>query len=299
MLKKIDEDFFNLQLPWCPGISQKLFEAIRDSYKEHVVATIEIVLKENMAEALKLGNYLLPDLAETLARQRRDYGISDDYEPEFPISELKDIVREQAPTHNLAMENACGKVGHRVKKNRHLEATSRSIMLEGTKYLREKYGGSFRDYRQVSSNIKDIKTSYNKKQEQIAGEKMSSKQVNNLKIEGRLVKQLEELKQVSGPFTSSSEIESYLGNEDIVEKVKAKQMKTEVMYARDTSLSVPQDNPIFRIRTKKIPGQKSRQLTPREFGDNLEILLNKKLEASGRSISIKDFTDKIDTLKKT
>ena len=30
-------------------------------------------------------------------------------------------------------------------KNRHLQATSRSIMIEGTKILRERFGGSFKD----------------------------------------------------------------------------------------------------------------------------------------------------------
>ena len=46
-------------------------------------------------------------------------------------------------------------------------------------------------------------------------------------------------------------------------------MKIEVMYSRDTSLSVPKNNPVFRTRSRKVPGQKSRQLTFREFADNI------------------------------
>ena len=132
-----------------------------------------------MKEAIKLGNFMLPDMKVTLARQRRDYGISADFEPEFPIAELSDNIRVKAPINNLAMENACGKVGHRIKKNRHLQASSRSIMIDGTAALREKFGGSFRDFRQVSLKIKEAKLSYNQKQDHIAGEKMSSKQSNN------------------------------------------------------------------------------------------------------------------------
>ena len=75
-------------------------------------------------------------------------------------------------------------------------------------------------------------------------------------------------------------------------------MKTEVMYARDTSLSVPKTNPVFRIRTMKVHGKKSRQLTPEEFGDNLKILLNKKIEALGKSVSIKAFVEKIYAIEK-
>ena len=74
-------------------------------------------------------------------------------------------------------------------------------------------------------------------------------------------------------------------------------MKTEVMYARDTSLSVPKSNPVFRIRSLKIHGQKSHQLTPAEFGQNLKILMEKKIQALDKNISIKLFVDKLDTMK--
>ena len=187
-------------------MSQELFDAVKEGYKDHVVIAVQSVLKDNIMEAIKLGNFMLPDMRTTLARQRRDYGISEEFQPEFPISELSNTVREQAPINNLAMENACGKVGHRTKKNRHLEATSRSMMIQGTEVLREKFGGSFRNYRQVTLKIKEAKTEYNKKQDQIAGQKMTSKQINNLKIEGRLIKQIQELKCHGGPFTSCMEI---------------------------------------------------------------------------------------------
>ena len=48
----------------------------------------------------------------------------------------------------------------------------------------------------------------------------------------------------------------------------------------------------------RVHGQKTRQLSPKEFGENLKILLNKKLEAVDKSISIKAFVDQIDALKK-
>ena len=64
-----------------------------------------------MAEAIKLGNFMLPDMRTTLARQRRDYGVSDEFEPEFPVSELSETARKEAPINNLAMENACGNAG--------------------------------------------------------------------------------------------------------------------------------------------------------------------------------------------
>ena len=197
------------------------------------------------------------------------------------------------------MENYCGKVGHRTRKNRHLEATSRSIMIEGTKNLREMFGGSFRDYRKVALEIKDVKTKHNEKQETISGEKMSKKQTNNLKIEGRLLKQTQDLKGVGGPFTNTKDVDDYLGNDDIDEKEKSRRMKLEIMFARDTSLSVPKSNSVFRIRTMKVQGKKSRQLSSQEFGNNLKMLLDIKCSALDKTISIKTFIQKLDDIYKS
>ena len=69
------------------------------------------------------------------------------------------------------------------KKNRHLEATSRSIIIQGTQALREKFGGSFRSYRQATLEVKEAKTIYNKKQDEIAGQKMTLKKTSNMKID--------------------------------------------------------------------------------------------------------------------
>ena len=130
-----------------------------------------------------------------------------------------------------------------------------------------KVWGTFRSYRQATIEVKEAKTIYSKRQEQIAGEKMTTKQMNNLKIEGRLVQQVGMLKEWGGPFTSSQKIDDFL-NKDIEEKEKMKGMKTEVMHARDTSLSLPKGSAVYRIRSMKLPGHKSRQLTPAEFGEN-------------------------------
>ena len=80
-------------------------------------------------------------------------------------------------THNLGMESSCGLVGHRTKKNLNLEATSRSIMINGTKALREKYGGSFRDFSQAVRKVKDIKLTWKKKQGAISDQKKNNKQI--------------------------------------------------------------------------------------------------------------------------
>ena len=55
----------------------------------------------------------------------------------------------------------------------------------------------------------------------IAGKKLEIKSAQNLKVEGRLLRQLDYLKKSGGPFTSC-EIENFLEREDISEKYKKK-----------------------------------------------------------------------------
>ena len=187
--------------------------------------------------------------------------------------------------HNLGMESMCSLVGHRTGKTKTLEATSRSVIIQGTKELREKYGGSFHDFSQATKRVKQIKLKWRAQQEEIAGQKMSAKQANNLKVEVRVLKQLEYLKSFQGPFTKCDEIDSYLMDETISSEDKKKRLKTEVQYARDTSLSVPKNNKVFKIRTSKLPGKGSVELSPTQFGGNLKLLIDKKNGAPPTSLS--------------
>ena len=169
MCTPIEESFFRLESPWYPGVSQRLFEEVQASYESHVVKSVATVLQENLQDAVKLGNFMQKDLRITLARQRRDYNLSEEFPAEFPVEELPAHVREDAPCHNLEMENACGKVGYRTKKSMNLSATSRAIVIAGTKRLREKYGGSFREFKNEAAKIKKMKLEWKIKQESIAG----------------------------------------------------------------------------------------------------------------------------------
>ena len=91
-------------------------------------------------------------------------------------------------------------------------------------------------------------------------------------------------------------IDDYLSNDRIPLKEKQKRMKVEVQYSRDTSLSVPKNNPVFKIRAPKQAGKKSRELTAAEFGENLKILLDKKNAAAGKTVTISDFMTTLNSL---
>ena len=61
--------------------------------------------------------------------------MSEEFEAEFPVENIDENASQNAPVHNLAMENFCGLVGHRTSKSKTLESTSRSIIIQGTKKL--------------------------------------------------------------------------------------------------------------------------------------------------------------------
>ena len=54
-------------------------------------------------------------------------------------------------------------------------------------------------------------------------------------------------------------------------------MKIEVEYARDSSLTLPMSNLIFRIKKKSHKEGKMQNLTYEEFGENLKILLKESV----------------------
>ena len=98
------------------------------------------------------------------------------------------------------MESYCGLVGHRTAKNRNLEATSRSIIINGTKELRKKYGDDFKGYSQAAKRVKDIKMKWNKQQDNLAGHKIEIRASQNSKIEARILEHLEYLNRKWRPF---------------------------------------------------------------------------------------------------
>ena len=105
--------------------------------------------------------------------------------------------------------------------------------------------------------------------------------------------QLAFLKSIGGPFTDTVSVDMYLQDGSISEKDRIKRMKIEVQVARDTSLSIPKSSSIFRIRKSKTPGEKSRELKPEEFGQNLKTLLDKKLSAAGKVTTIATFMENL------
>ena len=77
---------------------------------------------------------------------------------------------------------------------------------------------------------------------------------------------------------------------------KKRRMKTEVQYSRDSSIYLPKNNPVFKIRKRKGKGEKQQDLSPLEFGENLKILISKKISSLDKKVTIASFVSVMDSM---
>ena len=101
MSREIDAEFFILDKPAFDY--DEMFTVVNKSYGSSVVLAIKQMATDNMEDAIKLANLVLADMKEVLARQRRDYGISEDYPEEYPVFDQAFNI-DDTPVHTLAME---------------------------------------------------------------------------------------------------------------------------------------------------------------------------------------------------
>ena len=90
-----------------------------------------------------------------LARQRRDYGISEDFPVTYPVEDQAANI-DDTPVNNLAMERVLGTSDYRLPKLKTLEAVSRSIVLGKTADLRTNSDSSFRSFRKEAEKKAEV-----------------------------------------------------------------------------------------------------------------------------------------------
>ena len=58
---------------------------------------------------------------------------------------------------------------------------------------------------------------------------------------------LDGLKEMDGPFTNADEVQTFLDDTKITDELKKKRLKLEMQFARESSMTLPKSDPIFRI----------------------------------------------------
>ena len=124
---------------------------------------VKEVGEEQVEDVVILINHMLPELAATLARQRRDYGLdAETFPPNFPIEEQASNI-DDTPTNNMDMERLMGMTDQRLKKLQTLPAASRAIILRKTRDLRSSQSSNFRNFRDQVQAKREKEVEWNTK----------------------------------------------------------------------------------------------------------------------------------------
>ena len=99
------------------------------------------------------------------------------------------------------------------------------------------------------------------------------------------------MKLLGGPFVNCDEVDQYISDQSISDKVKQDRLYTEVQYARDTTLSLPRDSKLFSLKEKGKNPPLNRYVT------NLKVYLSKVSSASATTWD--DFDGAVDSLRQT
>ena len=109
--KVVKEDFFTFEATVLESESQELFAG----YGNSVVSAVKEVAQEHMEDCIALVNICFPGMQTVLVRQRRVYGLSEEFPAEFPVFD-QCANPDDTPVNNIAMERQCGTVDYRLHK---------------------------------------------------------------------------------------------------------------------------------------------------------------------------------------
>ena len=176
------------------------------------------------------------------------------------------------------MERQCGTVDYRLKKLQTLEAVSRSMILAKSAELRDGEESNFRSFKVEVEMKRQLELDWQQRtKEKFAAGACEKQQVAQAKERKRL-DLLDSLKENGGPFTDADQVQLYLDQEGITDREKQIRMKKEIQFARQSSTTLPSNDPIFKIQVS-LPTGKRRDKNHQEFGVSLMMFLGKKADS--------------------
>ena len=290
MGKLVTADFFKLDTPWFDCVSINMFKGVKNSYSSEVVAAITDTASKYMDDCIKLCNFILPELKIILGRQRRDYGICQDFPAQYPVNEQASNIND-IPVENNAMERMCGKVDYRLHKLKKLDVVGRSLILQQTEQLRKDRNKSFRTFSEQALQVKELKMSWNKSMKEKFAAGVNEKQALAMIQEGKRLDILHKLKNEGGPFTSAQEVDIFMSS-NLKEEIKKKRMKLEIKFARDSSTYLPKNDALFKIQIQ-LPNKHRRDKHAEEYAIALRAILGKRSDTQS-SVTLEHFRNSLD-----
>ena len=170
---------------------------------------------------------------------------------------------------------------YRLKKLRTLEAVSRSMILAKSAELRGEKESRFRTFKEEVLKKEELKLKWQEHTKEKFAKGASEKQQSAQLKERKRLDLLESLHELGGPFTNADQVETYLKQKDDTgsEKERQKRLKKEIQFARESSTTLPSNDPIFKIQLT-LPNGKRRDKTSVEFAESLMLFLGKKSDSA-------------------
>ena len=155
---------------------------MKESYSSSCVEALKSTSEDHTQDCVKLANFIIPELRIVLARQRRDYGISDDFPAQYPVAEQA-LEVDDTPVNNLAMERMLGTADYRLPKLKTLTAVSRSIVLGKTSGLRAASATTFRSFWKESERKASVELKWSKRMQEKFDRGLGEKQIFPQRLE--------------------------------------------------------------------------------------------------------------------
>lgn len=284
----------NLDEPAFQFVSKERF--LQTRYDDDICAELAIVIELYQVQLIKLLQMTLPSLAAGFEKQKGDIFGFGDYNEEcsHSLSSMDVQKLDQAPVHNLDAERSVGFVNYELCRRGAKQlgcASSSQVKAKASDLIEQFPSGSFQKFVKVvkkGGKIPEIMLAWNSKQDELRKKGLQDKEISNVAVDRRRNKDLETLKSMGGPFTSSTQVDQYLQNPDLEELVKVGRMFLEVRYARDTSLSLPKTSDIFRLM------KEHKRLPSTIYGINIKVYLDNIV--SKADVTLADFDQAINLL---
>ena len=252
-------------------VSKETFEMCLPG--EEVCSLLDECATEHQDQIIALINMMTAKIADGFDLQRGAvFGFGthadDDKGSLFKISEAtpreKDDL-EKATVHNLREERNVGSINNelKIRGKRNLESASRKLVLNKSFDLVMKADPKkYLSFRKPAQNIAKLKRNWLDKMQDLEDASLATKDAVNKHIEFIKYKNLASLKSKGGPFDSSHQVMDFMQGSESVDE-KNKRLYIEVRYAKNTSLRLKHNDPVFRLK------RDNRNLTNEEYADNL------------------------------
>ena len=131
--------------------------------------------------------------------------------------------------------------------------------------LRDGRESNFRSYTLEVERKRQLQLEWQKSTQEKFAEGTNEKQQVAQAKERKRLDLLDSLQENGGLFTDADQVQLYLDREGISDKVKQQRLKKEVQFVRESSTTLPSNDPLLKIQIS-LPSGKRRDKSAQDFG---------------------------------